>query len=78
MNCTTCKASNICDHHKYGVENCNNYIPRDVVAVIRCKECVHKHKFTLKDVVFCTYDGKLTPKKADGYCDCGKRSCEND
>ena len=32
--CNTCKANKVCDHNKYGFENCNNYIPPDVV-----KEC---------------------------------------
>lgn len=29
--CDTCKANKICDHNKYGFENCGNYIPTDVV-----------------------------------------------
>ena len=30
-NCNTCKANKVCDHTKYGFENCNNYIPEDAV-----------------------------------------------
>ncbi len=25
--CSTCACNNICDHNKFGYENCNNYIP---------------------------------------------------
>lgn len=31
--CNTCKANKVCDHNKYGFENCNNYISADVVEV---------------------------------------------
>lgn len=31
--CDTCKANKVCDHNKYGFENCNNYIPEDVAEV---------------------------------------------
>lgn len=33
--CETCKANKVCDHNKYGFENCNNHIPEDVVEVKR-------------------------------------------
>lgn len=29
MTCETCKANKVCDHDKYGFENCGNYIPAD-------------------------------------------------
>lgn len=29
MTCETCKANKVCDHDKYGFENCGNYIPTD-------------------------------------------------
>lgn len=31
--CETCKANKVCDHNKYGFENCNNHIPEDVEEV---------------------------------------------
>ena len=37
--CETCKANKVCDHNEYGFENCGNYIPADVVEVVRCKDC---------------------------------------
>ena len=37
--CDTCKANKVCDHNKYGFENCGNYIPSDVVEVVRCRDC---------------------------------------
>ena len=39
MTCNTCKANKVCDHNKYGFENCNNYISADVVEVVRCRDC---------------------------------------
>lgn len=39
VTCETCKANKVCDHNKYGFENCNNYISADVVEVVRCKDC---------------------------------------
>lgn len=29
--CSTCQCNKVCDHNKYGFENCGNYIPADVV-----------------------------------------------
>ena len=37
--CNTCRANKVCDHNKYGFENCDNYIPDTAVEVVRCKEC---------------------------------------
>lgn len=31
--CSTCACDKVCDHDKYGFENCNNYIPADVAEV---------------------------------------------
>lgn len=39
--CYTCKANKVCDHDKYGFENCGNYIPEDAVEVVRCGKCIH-------------------------------------
>lgn len=33
--CSTCACDKICDHNKYGFENCNSYISADVVEVKR-------------------------------------------
>ena len=44
MTCNTCKANKVCDHNKYGFENCGNYIPKDVVGVVRCKDCKYFRK----------------------------------
>lgn len=30
MTCDTCRANKVCNHRKYGFENCGNYIPLDV------------------------------------------------
>ena len=34
--CNTCKANKVCNHDKYGFENCGNYIPDE--AVERCEK----------------------------------------
>lgn len=31
--CNTCKANKVCDHNKFGFENCGNYISVDAVKV---------------------------------------------
>lgn len=40
-NCNTCKANKVCNHDIYGFENCDNYIPENVVEVVMCKDCKH-------------------------------------
>lgn len=37
--CDTCKVNKVCDHNRFGFENCDNYISSDVVEVVRCKNC---------------------------------------
>ena len=29
--CEECKANKVCDHNRFGFENCGNFIPADVV-----------------------------------------------
>ena len=69
--CNTCKANKVCDHNKYGFENCNNYIPEDVVEVVRCKDCI-----------YCDLDGRCeAPENGlireyvnpDDFCSYGER-----
>lgn len=33
--CNKCEANKICDHNRFGFENCNNFIP----IIIRCEQC---------------------------------------
>ena len=69
--CNTCRCNKICDHNKYGFENCNNYISADVVEVRHgewkisfdgyypyCSECGHepKGRYTTK---YCEECGAL-------------------
>ena len=44
--CETCKANKVCDHNKYGFENCGNYIPVDVVGIMD-----KEYKSTYKDKI---------------------------
>lgn len=36
--CEECKANKVCDHNRFGFENCGNYIPSKV-EVVREKDC---------------------------------------
>lgn len=43
--CSTCQCNKVCDHNKYGFENCGNYISADLVPreeveewICRCRE----------------------------------------
>ena len=62
--CNTCKANKVCDHNKYGFENCNNYISADVVEVVRCKDC--KCYIPDSELDHNEYPNSL---KADGLCE---------
>lgn len=37
--CDTCKADKVCDHDRFGFENCNNYIPIDEVSELDTMLC---------------------------------------
>ena len=50
MTCETCKANKVCDHNKYGFENCGNYISVDSEKVM-CGECKYWVK-TVYDPLF--------------------------
>ena len=75
MTCNTCKANKVCDHNKYGFENCNNYIPKDAVEVVRCKDCVHYKADTefcqANHKGYCEYDNILKPQQH--FCRYGER-----
>ena len=36
--CSTCQCNKVCDHNKYGFENCGNYISADLVPRSTIKE----------------------------------------
>lgn len=36
--CEECKANKICDHNRFGFENCGNFIPADVVPKSEVKK----------------------------------------
>ena len=64
MTCNTCKCNKVCDHNKYGFENCNNYISADVVEVVRCKDCKHAKA---KEYYGCACQNRNTPWFNDEY-----------
>lgn len=71
--CNTCKCNKICDHNKYGFDNCENHISDDVVEVVRCKDC--KYWTEEKDLgMFCSHWGSmLAEPQADDFCSYGER-----
>lgn len=46
MTCNTCEANKVCDHNKYGFENCDNHIPPDSMDKF---EAVDKFRDELMD-----------------------------
>lgn len=42
--CDDCKANKVCDHNRFGFENCGNFIPADAVEIVRdlAEEAVNK------------------------------------
>jgi hypothetical protein len=73
--CETCKANKVCDHNKYGFENCNNYISADVVEVVRCKDCIYRFRKNGHDKDGCPLDRDGMMGDND-FCSCGKRKEE--
>ena len=71
--CETCKANKVCDHNKYGFENCNNYISADVVEVVRCKDCgmFVDNKEAL--VTYCKRECKNLTVNPSDFCSYGER-----
>ena len=58
--CDDCKANKVCDHNRFGFENCGNFIPVDVAPksevidefVKRLKNCAYDQRY---------YDGTRIP-----------------
>lgn len=49
--CDTCKANKVCDHNKYGFENCGNYIPADVVPRAEVDKTITEWAYLHADAV---------------------------
>ena len=76
MTCRTCKANKVCDHNKYGFEDCGNYIPLDSVEVVRCEKCEHWERFKANpDMGNCLHDenGLFEFTKPNDFCSYGER-----
>jgi hypothetical protein len=73
MTCNTCKCNKVCDHNKYGFENCNNYISADVVEVVRCGKCKH-YVFGKSYTPYCNNVMNLFEEiKPTDFCSYGER-----
>lgn len=77
--CDTCKCNKVCDHDKFGFENCGNYISEDAVEVVRCKDCKYAVLTTGEDFVVgcenCGYD--ILERDKNDFCSQGKRRDDN-
>ena len=73
--CSTCQCNKVCDHNKYGFENCGNYIYGDVVEVVRCKDCKYRKTPDCKMWYHCVICGYYHHwEKDEYYCSYGKRT----
>lgn len=52
--CEECKANKVCDHNRFGFENCGNFIPNDVVPKSEADEIAEELSDTIvmKDELF--------------------------
>jgi hypothetical protein len=48
--CNTCRANKICDHNKYGFENCGNHIPSNEELVKRFKNILLTQEHSKEDI----------------------------
>ena len=77
--CDTCRCNKVCDHDRFGFENCENYISEDCVEVVRCKDCKYGE---IDDADFphqylCHFRGDDWNHKYH-YCGYGKRRKDDD
>ena len=61
--CDTCKADKVCDHDRFGFENCNNYIP--IGEVIE------------SDILICSHCGAAVKIPANRYLQCVCEYCKS-
>lgn len=40
--CNDCACDLVCNHNEYGFENCGNWISKNAVPVVRCKDCKYR------------------------------------
>ncbi len=76
--CNTCKANKVCDHNKYGFENCNNYIPDKAgfAEVVRCKDCGMSRETEDERYLFCMQFADTVDCQA--FCSYGERRTDDD
>ena len=55
------------------IERIKSAAAADVVAVVRCKDCDHKHAVTCEGTILCTYHGKMIQMHRSDFCSYGKR-----
>ena len=77
MTCETCKANKVCDHNKYGFENCGNYISVDSVDVVRCRDCKHRREYIHGSVCLPVY-GLKQITDLNAHCSYGERKTVTD
>lgn len=70
--CDECKANKVCDHDRFGFENCGNFIPVDVVEVVRCKDCIYA-RGNLISIGICDCLKYRDVRKGDDFCNYGEK-----
>lgn len=75
--CEACKCNKVCNHDKFGFENCGNHISKDAVEVVRCKDCRYVSCIQPNGTIHCGRESVLGEgtvfRKADDFCSYGKR-----
>lgn len=65
---------NLSDSKKRAIEAIiTKYLNGEIVPVVRCKDCCHKHIVTCEGMIGCIYKGKLIQMKPTDYCSYGER-----
>ena len=75
--CETCKANKVCNHDRFGFENCKNYLPEDI-DVVMCKDCKYVKTKCYYGMVCSHWAGMGGSFVTEtDYCSCGERKEDN-
>ena len=71
--CENCICNPVCDHNRFGFENCGNFKDKSLFVELpcRCKDCEYSEQLTLwngKKYRACTITDFPTRVEDDGFC----------
>ena len=71
--CENCICNPVCDHNRFGFENCGNFKDKSLFVELpcRCKDCEYSEQFTWwdgKKYRACTITDFPTRVEDDGFC----------